>query len=76
MFPFVLAGDIRARQHCAPTTMIAGGDCTYQQSIIHVPTQTVFGLVIQHMMSSRQFLLFHQVITWLYPSKIIQFMKQ
>jgi hypothetical protein len=42
---FVLAGDISARQHCAPTTMMAGDSCTCQQSIFHVSAQIIFGLV-------------------------------
>jgi hypothetical protein len=27
--PFVLAGDISARQHCAPTTMLVGDNCMW-----------------------------------------------
>jgi hypothetical protein len=43
---FVLAGDISARQHCAPTTMLAGDSYMCQQSIFfHVSAQIVFGLV-------------------------------
>jgi hypothetical protein len=41
----VLAGDISARQHCAPTTMLAGDSYMCQQSIFHVSAQIVFGLV-------------------------------
>jgi hypothetical protein len=43
---FVLASDISARQHCAPTTMLAGDNCMCQQSIFHVSAQIVFGLVL------------------------------
>jgi hypothetical protein len=42
---FVLAGDISTRQHCAPTTMLAGDSYMCQQSIFHVSAQIVFGLV-------------------------------
>jgi hypothetical protein len=44
---FVLAGDISTRQHCAPTTMLAGDSYMCQQSIFHVSAQIVFGLVFQ-----------------------------
>jgi hypothetical protein len=43
---FVLAGDISARQHCAPTTMLAGDSYMCHQSIFHVSAQIVFGLVL------------------------------
>jgi hypothetical protein len=39
---FVLAGDISARQHSDPTTMLAGDSCMCQQSIFHVSAQIVF----------------------------------
>jgi hypothetical protein len=42
----VLAGDISARQDCAPTTMLAGDNCMCQQSIFHVSAQIVFGQVL------------------------------
>jgi hypothetical protein len=43
---FVLAGYLSVRQHCVPTTMLAGDNCMCQQSIFHVSEQIVCGLMI------------------------------
>jgi hypothetical protein len=43
---FVLAGDISARQQCAPTTMLVGDSCMCHQSMFHVSAQIVFDLMM------------------------------